>query len=876
MNAAKLAGIRQRLLSPLTTGIAVACAVLTLTGTVTPAHAAPPAGTPIGNRATATYTDAASNSYTITSNPVTTIVQQVASFTLTADGARTAAPGGQASFPHILTNVGNGADTFPLTLANLAGDNFDLTGLAIYIDANGNGVPDNFTPVLVTPSLAPGAAYRFVVVGSVPGTQVGGDLSRVRISALSSFDNTQTAFNTDVVTVTGNAVLSVTKGIDQSNGASPSGPRTYTISYTNSGNAAASALRITDVIPAGMTYVPGSARWSATGAGTPLTDADSTDAQGINPNTVRFDYNIATAGAVTAQINNIPSGQSGSLTFQVNVSAALAPQTINNSARYAYNDGAGNVGPFFTNLAPFTVNQAVTFSFTGQTIASALQGSTVTFTNQLVNTGNGSDVFDIAVNTLTATFPAGWTYQLYQSNGVALLNDTNANGIPDTGPLASGASYSVILKVTLPTGATGGPYSVDKVATSVSNPGVSRTATDVLTLITANTVDLTNNTPLPGAPGAGAGPEAIAVIRNTTNPGTTTRFTLVVNNTSAQADNFAMTASTDNTFGALSLPAGWTVTFRDAANSVITSTGAIAAGGNSLVYADVFVANGTPAGDVALYFRARSAVSGSADRIHDAVGVNVVRSLALVPNNSAQVIPGGFVVYAHLLSNTGNVTEGNAVGSFIAISRADDQAGWSSAVYWDANGSGIYDVGDAPLSDLSAAGGLAPGASVRLFVQVFSPAGAPLGQLNTTTISATTSNVAFTNPVPALVQATDGTTVINGQLTISKRQALDGDCNGIEDAAFTSLNLTTGAIPGACIRYEITVTNIGSTPVTAVVINDATPANTTSSNLVSASTSVGTITVPANGSAGVVTANIGVLGPGQSAVIRFNVRIDYP
>lgn len=876
MNAAKTAGLGQRLLTPLTTGLKAACSAIALALVVTAAHAAPPAGTTIGNQATATYTDAASNSYTITSNPVTTVVQQVASFTLTADGTRTAAPGGQASFPHILTNVGNGSDTFPLSLVNLAGDNFDLTGLAIYVDANGNGVPDNFTPVTVTPSLAPGAAYRFVVVGSVPGTQVAGDLSRVRISALSNFDNAQTAFNTDVVTVTGNAVMSITKGIDQSNGASPSGPRTYTISYTNSGNSAASAVRITDVIPTGMSYVAGSARWSVTGAGTPLTDADSTDAQGVIPNTVRFDYNVATPGAVTAQINNIPPGQSGSLTFQVNVNAGLSPQTIDNSARYAYNDGAGNVGPFFTNLAPFTVNQAVAFTFTGQTVASALQGSTVTFSNTLVNTGNGTDTFDISVSTLTSTFPAGSTFQLYQSNGVALLNDSNSNSIPDTGPLAAGASYNVILKVTLPTGATGGPYSVDKVASSVSNPGVTHTATDVLTLITANTVDLTNDTPLPGAPGAGAGPEASYVIRNATNPGTTTRFTLIVNNTGPQADDYAMTASTDNTFGALTLPAGWTVTFRNSVNSIITSTGSIPAGGNSLVYADVFVANGSAAGDVELYFRARSAVTGSQDRIHDAVGVNVVRSLGLVPNNSAQVIPGGFVVYTHMLSNTGNVTEGDAVGSFVAVTRADNQAGWSSAVYWDANGSGTFDVGDQPLADLSTSGGLAPGATVRLFVQVFAPVGAPLGQLNTTTVSATTSNLAFTDPVPAVVQATDGTTVINGQLTITKTQALDADCNGIEDAAFSSLNLTTGAIPGACIRYEITVTNIGSTPVTSVVIDDATPANTTSSNAAAASTTVGSITVPANGTAGVITANIGVLGPGQSAVIRFSVRIDFP
>ena len=72
---------------------------------------------------------------------MTTIVQQVASFTLTADGNAHRAPGGQAIFPHTLINTGNGTDAFPLTLANLVGDDFDLTGLAIYVDANGDGIP---------------------------------------------------------------------------------------------------------------------------------------------------------------------------------------------------------------------------------------------------------------------------------------------------------------------------------------------------------------------------------------------------------------------------------------------------------------------------------------------------------------------------------------------------------------------------------------------------------------------------------------------------------------------------------------------------------------------------------------------------------------
>ncbi len=871
MNTQTKAGLGRRFLVRLGAFAMLLVALVLLVAAT--AHAAPPAGTPIGNTASATYVDAASQTHTVTSNPVTTVVQQVASFTLTANGTRTAAPGGSVAFPHVLTNTGNGTDAFPLTVANLGGDDFDLTGLALYADADANGVADNFTPLATTGPLAAGAQFHFVLMGSVPGTQVAADVARARVSALSAFDNAQTAFNDDQVTVTGNAVLAVTKSINQNNGASPSGPYTYTLAYQNSGNATATGLRLTDVIPAGMTYVPGSARWSATGA-TPLTDADSTDAQGVAPGTVRFDFNVATGGAVTAQLAQVAPGTSGSVTFQVMVNPGLAPQVIDNSARFAYNDGAANVGPFFTNLASFTVNQAVSLTFAGQTVPSALQGSVVVFTNTLTNTGNGSDVFDITVN--MGSFPAGSSATLYQSGGAALLSDSNGNGIPDTGPVAAGATYDVVLRVQLPTGVAGGPYSLTKTATSWSNPLVSAVATDVLSNIVANSVDVTNDAPLPGAPGAGAGPEAAFVIRNTANPGTTSRFTLYVNNTSGQNDNFDLAASTNSTFAAITLPAGWSVTFRNASNSVITNTGVLAAGASTLVYADVDVPAGAAAADVDLYFRALSPASGALDRIHDQVRVNVVRSLTLVPNNSAQVAPGGFVVYTHMLTNAGNVAEGDGAGSFVALTSGNDQAGWSSALYWDTNGSGVFDAGDAPIADLSTVGGLAPAASVRLFVQVFAPAGAPLGQLNTTTVSATTSNLAYSSAVPAVAIATDGTTVINGQLTIAKTQSMDRDCNGAADSTFTSANLAYGAIPGACIRYQIVVTNIGTTPVTGVVVNDATPANTWSWNAASASTTVGTITVPADGASGAVTATVGVLGPGQSAVIEFSVRIAFP
>src|SRR6202165_2408833 len=129
------------------------------------------AGTSIGNQAAATYTDSSSVSRFATSNLVTTIVQQVASLTLTANGAKTASPGSAVFYPHTLTNTGNGSDSFTLTLAPAQSGAFTLTNTHIYLDANGDGIPDNFTDLTGTSvTVTSGAvnAFKFVITGTVP------------------------------------------------------------------------------------------------------------------------------------------------------------------------------------------------------------------------------------------------------------------------------------------------------------------------------------------------------------------------------------------------------------------------------------------------------------------------------------------------------------------------------------------------------------------------------------------------------------------------------------------------------------------------------------------------------------------------------------
>ena len=839
------------------------------------ALAAPLAGTSIGNQAAASYTDASAVSRNVTSNTVSTIVQQVASFALTASQTKTVSPGGTVYYPHTLTNTGNGTDTFNLSTTNLSTNGitpstFDFSSITLYADANGDGIPDNAIAITSTNALIAGGVFRFVAAAIVPGTATNGNVDYLNVTAIGTAlapgANAPAQSNLDTATVSGNAVINVTKSISASSGASPSGPYTYTLTYTNTGNSTASALTLLDVIPTGMTYVGASGRWSTTG-GTILTDLD-TVAQGSAPNTIVYDFGVTVGNRVTAVINQIPAGSSGTLTFQVNVNTGVVPGAINNTASYTYNDSVTTVASQNTNTAAFTVNQTAALTLTGATVASAAQGSTVPFTNVLTNTGNGIDSFDITVG--TSTFPVGTTFQLFKSDGVTPLVDTNGNSTPDTGPLAAGATYNVILKATLPAGATGGPYTVQKTATSKFNPAVAITTTDTLTAISASTVDLTNNTArsdsLPAGTAAagnaattGFGSTATAVITtNTTNPGTTTRFTLFVNNTAGPADSYNLAAS--------AVPVGWSVVFRNVANAIITNTGVVNGGANVQVFADVTVPSNASPGATNIDFTSTSPTTGASDVKRDAVTVNAINAVTLTPNNSGQVFPGGSVVYSHTLTNNGNVAQTITFPTAAFLTDSQVAAGWTSILYRD-NGTtpGSLDAGDTAVTTATTFS-LPAGASQILFVKVTAPLGAAIGVINSTTAT-------VTFPTGTAV-ATDTTTVIGGQVTLTKLQALDANCDGVADSAFSTTSITTGAVPGACVRYQITATNVGTSNATVLVVSDATPSNTTYHATVPAATTIGTVTAPAGGSVGTISATVGTLTPGQSAVVTFGVRID--
>lgn len=891
------------------------------------ALAAPASGSIIGNQAAATYTDASGTSQSATSNLVQTVVQQVGGLALTGTIARSAAPGGTAYFAHTLTNSGNGSDTFSLALSHGAGTGgLALTdgSVAIYLDADGNGLPDTTTPLasgttsFTTPAIAAGGTYRFVVALTAPGTATVGQTDNVTVTATAgtpALYTTTTATNTATVTVaTTTPVFAVTKSISLSQGgasaASCAGTDfsggtcvrvTYTLSYTNAGTAAG-PLYLRDVIgtgtTAGMQYVTGSARWNT---GNVLTDVASGDPTGI-------DFQAITAtGTTTVQavVASVAPGASGTVSFQVGIlsTASVGTGTTNNSAEFATATNTtvatgtpGATQP--TNASAYSVsarysvvanNNTTSSTDHGDdnvaagvnvvTVSTAVAGSSITFTpNVIWNTGNSTDTFNIVLADAGAGFgfPTGTVYSAFRADGTTPLTDSNGDGVVDTGPVAAGANVTIVVRAAVPAnacasvtcGASAANMTVHVTARSVGDPSVSNKVYDRLASggLTAPSVTLGSGTSSPGTLwNGGTNP---AIVTTAVNAGASVSFDLVVRNAAANgspADSYDLQASATN-FASGSVPVpGWTVTFRvglcSANGTVITNTGSIAAQGSVNVCAVVTTVAASTAATYDVYLRAVSPNSAASATMRNAVTINTSTGLTLTPAGTGQLAAGGSIVYAHLFANTGTVS---CPAPTFTVSQSLAAQGWTAVVYDDVNGNGELDSGDTTVtSPLSALG---VGNSRRLLVRVFAPGGAAVGATDVLTFTVTDATC-------GTASLTDRTSVMSGQLRLVKTQALDAACDGTADGALSVSQVS--ARPNQCVVYTVVATNLGATAVTLVSITDATPPFTTLRSGSTPTCSAGTMASPGGGNAGTVACNgIASIAAGASVTLVFHVRID--
>lgn len=324
----------QSIIHPGFTKIACVAASLGLVVPAPLAAAGVTAGTLIENTAVASYEDGA-GPRTINSNTVTVKVDELLDVTVTSldPGPVTASPG-EAVLSFELTNQGNGPEAFRL-IANpdVAGNDFITTVTAIAVDSNGNGVYDvGVDEVLPAPQttqdLAPDAILTVFVLVAVPEDVADSETSNVELiaEAVTGSGAPGTVFadagvdGADAIVgtsearaiaqgqlVAGVAAVALNKSValrDPFGGTSavPGTIASFTITATVSGSGSVADLVVTDAIPEGTTYSPGSLALD----GAPLTDAADGDAGAAGD-----------ADGVRVELGPVATGTVHSITFDV-------------------------------------------------------------------------------------------------------------------------------------------------------------------------------------------------------------------------------------------------------------------------------------------------------------------------------------------------------------------------------------------------------------------------------------------------------------------------------------------------------------------------------------------------------------------------------
>lgn len=278
--------------------------------------------------------------------------------------------------------------------------------------------------------------------------------------------------------------MEIRKSISASEGYSPSGPHTITITAANPAttpNARKRDIEITDRLPAGMILVPGSLRISI--GGTAISASGAGGGVTVEGRTISYS---ASAGEVSASVPFLAPGESATLSFQVTIAPNLARDFIlTNIAQLRFTNSADRPLSRTSEPVTFRVLGALGVRVTGQTIDSAKPGEELVFRNVVTNLGNVSDTYEISLS--DSTFPAGSVVKLMDASGAALLPDTNGNGSPDTGVVPPGGSYVVVVRVQLPIGVSpGGPYSLLKTARSARASGIVASGPDIVLAIGLN------------------------------------------------------------------------------------------------------------------------------------------------------------------------------------------------------------------------------------------------------------------------------------------------------------------------------------------------------------------------------------------------------
>ena len=322
------------------------------------------AGTAINNFATVGYSVGGVPQNNVTSNTTTFTVDRRIDLSVTEPGNSTfsVTPGQSGAYTTFrVTNLGNATMDFKLTVAQLAGgtaphtgtDAFDVTGVSLFVDTNGNGTYEVGTDTAITylDEIAQDTFRTVFVVANVPLAATNGQIAALSLTAQAEAGGTGGTEGAVLLNDSGNAntagidnvfadaagtddavrdgrssarddytvtapVLTVTKQnrivSDPINGATnpkniPGATVEYCIIVANSGTSAATSVAITDTLP---TQTTGDTTYGLFQGGTVTAGVCNLD--GTAGGTI-------TATNVTGSLGTLAAGTTRSIYFRVTI-----------------------------------------------------------------------------------------------------------------------------------------------------------------------------------------------------------------------------------------------------------------------------------------------------------------------------------------------------------------------------------------------------------------------------------------------------------------------------------------------------------------------------------------------------------------------------
>ena len=422
----------------------------------------PPAGQAITSRSIAIFEQGGSQ-LSVVSNEVTIEVLALFGPVLLPDGT-TAVPANVASafsgervtFPYRLTNTGNTDDTFRLSVSFESPSDFVPSLTEIYLDLDGDSLIDPGEPLVTSVGpLVSGEEVSLVLAADLPAGLVGGETAHLDLAALSVAD-TSLVDEGNVVRIVARdeARVELVKS-SSSTAVMPGDAVTFTVSFSNTGERAATNVILSDPIDsggntAGAVYVDGSATATLPGTIEYFDEATGMWVD-IAPPADRVK-------GVRLLLGSLAAGETGSLDFDLSIPSDMLAGTIFNTAAADFTGGDGQSYSLSSNEVAVQVGRVSTVYLGPPGDPTAPEGgptdrnlialnavdTVYTFWHELLNAGNFTDTLQIGVIDSTA-IPSGWQMTFIDTTGSPLTQITSNRAY--VGPIAAGGSRIIGLRI---------------------------------------------------------------------------------------------------------------------------------------------------------------------------------------------------------------------------------------------------------------------------------------------------------------------------------------------------------------------------------------------------------------------------------------------